>query len=279
MLSKLFFLLLLAAPAEPFTLITAGMRGWEHPEVVFRFNPSDCSTAPERIEAAVYRAIDLWNSVPTSRLRVRYGGRTSETGESHLPIISCTPAGISGSVAVSTLVVLRGYISTGMIQLNSEPGDSANIAERTDAQLQVALAHEMGHIFGLGHSREESALMYFTLGRKENLKLSQDDMDGLTWLYPRKEPEHGLLGCGSLGGGAGGGGLLWVLGLAAALHLMLSGFSSKPRARRKRCSSAPAPSAEEQACPGGRRLGELHPRAGAGSPPSSWRGRSGSSPG
>lgn len=110
-----------------------------------------------------------------------------------------------------------------------------NISDTTDAQLNVAVAHEMGHIFGLGHSSAESALMYSSLGRKENLSLSQDDIDGMTWLYNRVEPGDGFLGCGTLSAGSGnggGGGLLWLLAAAGLLGLL---FNFRPFAQVANC--------------------------------------------
>jgi hypothetical protein len=189
--------------------------------VKFYFNPTDCSVSSGRIEESINNAVNLWNSVPTSRLRVTYNGQTSDTGRSAEPVISCVTSGISGAVGVGIISTSSGVIQTGEIQLNSEPDDVGNIATTTDAQLDITLAHEMGHVFGLGHSTVESSLMFYALGAKEHLSLSQDDIDGMTWLYPRKEPGDGFLGCGSLGAGSGSGGtgggpgaMLWVLAFA-----------------------------------------------------------------
>jgi hypothetical protein len=228
MFSKLFTLLLLApSTALAFTLITNNMKGWDKDEVKFFFNPADCDVSSGRIEEAIESAVNLWNGVPTSRLRVTYFGQTSDSGRAEDPIIQCVTSGLSGAVGVGTITTAGGVIDTGKIELNSEAGDPGDIAATTDDQLAIAVAHEMGHVFGLGHSTEESALMYYAIASKEHLTLSQDDIDGITWLYPRDEPGDGIFGCGSLhaGGGAGGEGpggpLLWVLALAGLVGVGL----------------------------------------------------------
>lgn len=66
--------------------------------------------------------------------------------------------------------------------------------------MQVVLAHEIGHILGLGHSHDSNALMYFDASAKNTLRLAQDDIDGLTYLYPRDElgGDNLLGGCGRI---------------------------------------------------------------------------------
>jgi hypothetical protein len=214
--------LLFPSATLAFTLITSNMKGWSKDEVSFYLNPANCSVSIERIEEAIDRAVNLWNSVPSSRLKVSYFGQTASTGLAADPIIGCVTSGISGAVGVGIISTAGGLIQTGEIQLNSMPGDVGNIAVTTDAQLDIALAHEMGHVFGLGHSTVESSLMYFALGQKEHLALSQDDIDGMTWLYPRNEPRDGFLGCGSLGsGGPENLQLLWILAMAGWLGFLM----------------------------------------------------------
>ena len=66
-------------------------------------------------------------------------------------------------------------------------------------KLQIIIAHEVGHLLGLGHTQYEPSLMYYSIGEKKYLRLSQDDMDGLSFLYPRNElGGDGLFGCGTL---------------------------------------------------------------------------------
>ena len=225
MLSRLFSLFLLSPSiALAFTLTTSNMKGWNKDEVKFRFNPANCGSDTGRVESAIREGVDLWNSVPTSRLRVTYAGQTSATGMTDEPIVSCVTSGMDGSVGVAGIITQGGVILTSDIQMNKESGASGDIASISDTRLAVALAHEMGHVFGIGHSLASTSLMYFSLGSKQNLSLSQDDIDGITYLYPRSEPGDGVMGCGSLEAGGGPGGLLFVLALAGLL-----GFASRSR--------------------------------------------------
>ena len=54
--------------------------------------------------------------------------------------------------------------------------------------------------------------MYFNATNKTELSLAQDDMDGVTSLYPRQEPLSGqFLGCGTVERPGGGGFGQWPL--------------------------------------------------------------------
>ncbi|PIA55580.1 hypothetical protein AQUCO_00700113v1 [Aquilegia coerulea] len=50
--------------------------------------------------------------------------------------------------------------------------------------LQSVVLHEVGHILGLGHSADEGALMYPSMGRGISKDISQDDIQGIHALYP-----------------------------------------------------------------------------------------------
>lgn len=52
--------------------------------------------------------------------------------------------------------------------------------------LESVMAHEVGHLLGLGHSQEPEATMYATVGQAELKKrsLEKDDMAGVCFVYP-----------------------------------------------------------------------------------------------
>jgi hypothetical protein len=57
----------------------------------------------------------------------------------------------------------------------------------------------MGHALGLGHTSEKNALMYYDLSGKTMKALHQDDINGITYLYPNSKSIGGLGGaCGSV---------------------------------------------------------------------------------
>lgn len=222
--------LLLPLPAQAFTLLTDGMRGWSGETVRFRLNPGSCDVSTGVLTAAIERAVDLWNSVPSSKLKLEYAGTTGDSGSQNPPVIECDPAfGSTSTVGVGSVVTDGGgTIVSGRIRLNAQSGSAGDIATKSTTTLEIIMAHEMGHVLGIGHTPAESALMHFSVGQKENLSMAQDDMDALSYLYPREEPLNGqVFGCGTLGDGPGGANALanW----AALLLVMIAGFALRLR--------------------------------------------------
>ena len=60
------------------------------------------------------------------------------------------------------------------------------------------IAHEIGHAFGLGHSEYKESLMYYSISGKYQKWLGEDDVDGVSYLYPN-ESELDVLGISLLG--------------------------------------------------------------------------------
>ena len=93
----------------------------------------------------------------------------------------------------------------------------------SESELLTLLAHEIGHAIGLGHSEDPVAVMYYTIGGKTQESSTQDDYDGVTYLYPQEKEMGGLLGsCGTvaiLNGGDGPGSGPW-----GGLFCMIAGF-------------------------------------------------------
>jgi hypothetical protein len=119
------------------------------------------------------------------------------------------------------------HINYGYIVLNVQEGAAANISNIDSERVKAIIAHEIGHVLGLGHSEDTAALMYYDVTAKKELSLAQDDVDGFTYLYPRDELQGDDLlgGCGVLGGGQTAM-HLWVALIAMLLPLFLL-FSPK----------------------------------------------------
>ena len=177
-------------------------------------NTSGCSLPEATVLDAVDQAIATWNEAPNSGLRLDRSTQISTTSvsaflngtASDTPLILCDP-GFSSSHSTDGDVIPAatqqprmegsGAIYYAGMVLNSESGKAAEISQLPASLLVVTIAHEMGHILGLGHSSSTSALMYYSISDKPKAVLTEDDRDGISYLYPRNEFQHGSFGCAS----------------------------------------------------------------------------------
>jgi hypothetical protein len=177
----------------------------------------------DHIDKAIH---EFWNRVPTSGLRLTNGGFTDSipllnTGRLCAPtddtclneanaatdpnrrlippvdeiVIACNDNtdnyGGGNVIAVTIPNKFSGRkIKGAIILINNSSTVFANLS---DADRSSVIAHEIGHAIGLGHSEDKSALMYFrTVNQRKSL--GQDDVDGVSYLYPVKVDACGLLG-------------------------------------------------------------------------------------
>jgi hypothetical protein len=221
--------LLSSAPANAFTLLGNLTGGWDTKELTFMVNESSCTglgISAADLNTAIDAAIDAWNSVPTSNLKLIKGGTSTGTANANPPVIYCSTSLGDSIAGIGSAGVLGGRIVQGGLVLNGDSAKTAYFGGLSEAKRLVTVTHEIGHVLGLGHSDLNYALMYFSIGSKADLRLSQDDMDALTWLYPRDEFSDGIMGCATTksvappSSGMGGGsstllaGWLSVFGLA-----------------------------------------------------------------
>lgn len=193
---------------------------------VFVAGNSNCPGAGvtnDELQGLVKPAIDrFWNKVPTSSLRLVSSGFseditnivdgklcaptdssciTAATAANELIppvsniIISCNNNGdnfgnVSGVLAVTIPNSFSAKKIRGSVILIQD-GATFGSLSRTD-RISV-LAHEIGHAIGLGHAEKSDALMYY---RTVNLRssLGQDDIDGVSYLYPVHIDSCGLIG-------------------------------------------------------------------------------------
>lgn len=220
--------------AHAFTLNNSAKLVFDQDEVTVNV-ASGCAnigiSSDEMLEL-VGKAVDnFWNKSPTSRLKLRKGSVvnvdsrfrtdsicTASTNCEPNPVlavdsdilIACNlnatnfpnssilgitiPNNISGSTIVGALVMINDKSDT---QFDTKSEDS-----------KVAiLAHEIGHAFGLGHSPVNDSLMYYaTVSQRK--ALGRDDIDGISYLYPKQQP---ISGCGTvdMSGGKSGGPNWW----------------------------------------------------------------------
>jgi hypothetical protein len=203
----------------------------------------------DMIEPAIH---DFWNRVPTSSLRLSTAGFSgpisninngrlcaptddtcisSATGNLIPPvndiIIACNnkPENFNGLNVLAVTIPNKfsgKYIKGSVILINDQAGSAFQALSHAD-KISV-VAHEIGHAIGLGHSEDSSALMYYkVVNLRKNL--AQDDVDGVSYLYPVK-----LDGCGLFSSTIDTGKTdprLWQMGISFALFILISEMVKK----------------------------------------------------
>lgn len=179
---------------------------WKEFPVRFRINPENSPFSAGKTEELVHEALNAWNGVAHSVLRIESDGSTRATALDLL----------NGAVRESAIVFDRDFLKNfpstnssvlavgfakrqdnayiqGLVFVNAQSLSAISNAE----VLKVVLAHELGHAFGLGHTQDPAALMFPTVQRLS--RLSEDDELGVSYLYPRRELIEGTpLGCATL---------------------------------------------------------------------------------
>ena len=214
--------LFLFSTAHAFTLNNSAQLAFNKDEVVVNVASGFCSQigiTDEELLNLVGESVErFWNQSPTSRLKLKKGSlvnvsldfKTSNicnTGTNCTPnsalavssdiLVSCNnntsnftssailavtiPNNIAGNNIVGSLVLINDQITT---QFDSKS---------TDEKISI-IAHEIGHAIGLGHSPVTDSLMYYATMSKR-MALGRDDIDGISYLYPKKQP---LSGCGTI---------------------------------------------------------------------------------
>lgn len=231
MIRTLLFGLLLPLQTLAFTLGSStdtNLKGFASKTIYFMVNDSNCPSS-RNVKAAVQQAINAWNEVTYSNVHLVYGGSSSSTGYSTRPIISCdtafgttTGADADWVAGVGSFQSSNSTITTGAIYLNAESGKNGNIQNWSNSALAALIAHEMGHVLGLGHSQDPAALMYYSISRT-SLYIAQDDIDGISYLYPRDElSSDSPMGCGTISGPSQGPKNKWPILLLFALPILLA---------------------------------------------------------
>lgn len=188
-----------------------------------------------------------WNKSPTSRLKLKAGVLQSVSANFNTGLIcltgtNCDPntaLAVSSGVLIScntnssnfssnsVLAVtvpnnISGTVITGSLIILNDTATNNQLAQKSRDELVAILAHEIGHAIGLGHSPVRDSLMYYSVVPNRR-SLGLDDIDGITYLYPKEQP----MACGTVediskkGPGISFSLGLFIIGLFYLLYLKL----------------------------------------------------------
>ena len=148
----------------------------------------------DEVAEAIKWAIDFWNDVPESRLKLSYGGKsTASVNDSSLPKNEI----IVGCESLPSLQILG---STNSDYTNGSARIKMNNAVYTgnynSKSFIGTLTHEIGHGLGLFHSNDPASVMTYVSHEWVDRPsyISQDDIDGIVYLYPNESSLGGLGG-------------------------------------------------------------------------------------
>jgi hypothetical protein len=164
--------------------------------------------SPVEFQAAVARAFDTWEAVPTASIAFDFGGATSAEPfvDDGLTVLGFRDEpGMERVLGATTFVIdiLSGQIVEADVFFNAAFAWSTSAAgEATRFDLESVAVHEIGHLIGLGHSAlgetellpegtrrvlATAAVMFpISLGRGSTAdrQLQPDDIAGVSDLYP-----------------------------------------------------------------------------------------------
>lgn len=252
---NLSLVLLFMTHAYSFTLVS-GEPKFPTSEVIVDVSSNSCSniglSSEDLLQLAEEAADEYWNKVPTCALELKRGSVKgvdvssedpgtqaganalySKAENNHI-LIGCNsnatlfPAN-SSTLAVGTIYTASAGVR-GVVLINNTATTPFNRMDQREKW--ATLAHEIGHAFGLGHSSDPIALMYYATGAKIQERLTIDDYDGCSYLYPHESPGS----CNSVAITSGSGQdqnranhLVWSYLLGTIFILSISKFWFKNR--------------------------------------------------
>ena len=180
-------------PDQPLFVVAAP---WDHMDLTYTFLNSSSRMPELATHAVIRRAFDTWQAASKLTFTLAHADQTPDikimwaTGDHGDGTKFDGPLGI---LAHSDFPAPRGK-DPGILHFDDDEAwvddPHASLAKK-DIDLLTIAAHEIGHCIGLDHSQDREALMYAVYSaprRDENKqdlgKLAQDDVDGVSALYP-----------------------------------------------------------------------------------------------
>jgi hypothetical protein len=161
------------------------------------------SGGPVYSTVAVQDGMDQWTDVETSRFVFNKVG-TAATSTIGYDGVNKIAFGVIDDAETLGYSYLWG---SGSLMIESDIQMRSNYAW-SQSGLTTAITHELGHTLGLDHSAVEDAVMYYALDGQT--VLHQDDINGVSYLYPIIYAFKGLGNLDDDLSGTGTSDVLWV---------------------------------------------------------------------
>jgi hypothetical protein len=237
LLLPLLLIILSANNVLGFTLNTSTGAAFEADEVAVNVASITCTNlgvSNEELLSLAEEAVDrFWNRVSTSRLQMIRGQISPVAAAFGTDVITSSalsvPSGIliscntsTGNFANSSILAVAlptnatGRTINGSLILINDQANNQFASRTRDEQISI-IAHEIGHAIGLGHSSVEDSLMFFK-SLAIRVELGEDDLAGVTFLYPREQP----FGCGTIDFKGTGSPLLYSAFLGLLVAFLIS---------------------------------------------------------
>jgi len=172
---------------------------WFIPDVVYYINPSG---GPTNNLSAIRASMQIWTDVASSDFTFIYGGTTTSASagtNDGVNIVCFGPMGLTGTLAQNSFWY---YPSSGHI-IDSDIQFNTSYIWRIDGSpgvydVQNIGTHEFGHSLSLADlynavDSEKTMYGYGSAGETKRRSLHQDDIDGITYLYPDTTPPVGTI--------------------------------------------------------------------------------------
>lgn len=182
-------LTLLALPALSFTTFGTPYSGNQIPVPIFGDELSthpDCAGLTEYTGTAK-RSYVSWNKVPNNDFNWRVGGWNGPLyaipdGQNVIFFREINDAGVLGVTYFNMYGGQRDADVKIDINQNWECGPAEPWFNEID--MQSVITHEVGHQLGLGHSDDNTAVMWWAISMGANKRvLKSDDIAGIQYLY------------------------------------------------------------------------------------------------